>query len=100
MRQQLRWILTAYHNLAYALEEYRAEAMPLGSAVKVCAANYSGFGFVATISEVPPDKVAVRLENGNVWYYNLFEARPIIKEDKLPPWIKREQRRWKKGGAK
>lgn len=87
-------ILTCYRTTVAALRADTADVFPLGSVVYVYHPRFTGFGIV-TSYECPPDQLAVRLENGNVWHYEIDTIATAKNRKVWPLWIKREMRRRK-----
>lgn len=84
-----------FREVSRQLLSYKDKYFPLGAIVQVdtsgwenvdCS-HYKGFGVsVGKCSECPPDKLAVRVESGNVWYYPL-ECCEIKSGGPVPSWI-------------
>lgn len=51
--------------------------------------RYKGHAIVNSF-ECPADQLAVRLENGNIWHYELNTITPEERTKNYPPWIRRE----------
>ncbi len=64
-----------------------------GTVVAVDHERYHGQGIVTRQSCCPFWKLPVRLENGNVWWYETETATPVTDYSKFEPWIKRSKRR-------
>lgn len=73
----VRSVLENYRKATCALRRFRAETFPTGSRVRVDAVNYEGFGVVDADSRCPITHLPVKLQNGNVWYYDLTDCYPI-----------------------
>ena len=58
------------------LKKNRDTKFPAGTPVKVNHGRYHGPGVAVVDVECPPNKVAVRLENGNVWWYESETVTP------------------------
>lgn len=64
-------VIQEWRHLALILKHHKGTRFPAGSNVIVKAPRYKGPGVVAGDSECPADHLAVRLPNGNVWFYPL-----------------------------
>ena len=71
MNTSLEALLTSYRACHNALVIHRTQQFPSGTEVKVnVPGRYVGPG-VAVQDGCPADQVAVRLPNGNTWWYPL-----------------------------
>lgn len=87
-----RVLCDSFRTLQPRLEEERSKLY--GRMVYVHCNQYQGYG-TATRDDCWPDKVAVRIENGNVWWYPLdsvmvceftalsFEAWQLLQEGQI-----------------
>ena len=66
--------LDAYKSAAMKLERLRREQFPEGCSVRIASGQYHGLGEVVAVPECPLDQIAVRIENGNLWWYPLETA--------------------------
>lgn len=74
MENNLRQLLENYRRAEQALRLFRQANYPTGKAVIVDAEKYHGQGIVDADSLCPITKIPVRLENGNVWYYDMSDC--------------------------
>lgn len=74
----VRWSawLGRYRRALAELEKCKADRFYHGTPVTVDCPRYKGPGTAVTDNQCPPDKVAVLLENGNVWWYPMESCRP------------------------
>lgn len=88
-------IVASYHAAVKALHEYRMARYKSGQFVRVNDARFKGIGMVcAYSSEVPPHKLPVRLENNNVWWYDLTSIVEIVPGSDVPRSVRRMKLRW------
>jgi hypothetical protein len=86
---ELKEAVRTYRNYTAYLKEYKKQHFPVHSVVFVTSPAYSGFGRVAPEGEdVPPDKLAVKLQNENVWWYALENCSKPSNSFNLPMWLK------------
>jgi hypothetical protein len=72
---------------------WKRNAYPYKSYVYVSCTQYTGHGIVDNDGNCPVDKLAVRLENGNTWWYPLDACSEIWSRKEIPPSLKRMRRR-------
>jgi hypothetical protein len=65
-----------YEDARENLIDAKWGAFPIGTPVLVDCPQYSGPGIITQEANTPPNKVAVRLENGNVWWYPILSVVP------------------------
>lgn len=82
-RAGLSELVKQYRTLAGALLEVKARQFPEGKSVQVDCDQYKGPGIVVLRDGTPPNKLAVRLGNGNVWWYPIECCTPINRENPL-----------------
>jgi hypothetical protein len=76
-------VLVRFRIATCDLERYKARQFPDGTKVNVNSESYRGPGVAVDNDGVPPDKLAVRLDNGNTWCYPL-ECCVNAEEQKRP----------------
>lgn len=81
-----RPLVEVYREVKSRMEWYKDTYFPTGAIVWVKDERYTGVGIVALWDGCPPDQVAVRLENRNVWCYPLEHVEPIPPDVKTPQW--------------
>lgn len=77
-------------------ERMRAEkiaAFPVNSIVSVESERFHGIGIVAFDETCPLEKLAVRVESLNVWWYPIEDCQPY--NGRMPTWMRSELRRMK-----
>lgn len=74
MRQSPQEILHSFREYRAWLNSYKSEQFPARSIVRV---ETIGFGIVVIDSECPADKIPVRVESGNVWYYPIEKVHRV-----------------------
>ena len=72
----LNELLENYRRAEQALRLFRQSNYPTGTLVNVDAVKYHGPGTVAADSLRPVTQIPVKLENGNVWFYDLKDCAP------------------------
>jgi hypothetical protein len=70
---------------------------PAGSAVWVDTkllgySRYTGHGIVVGREGTDAGQLAVELENGNTWWYDVLACRPALDSSEWPAWLKRRVR--------
>ena len=70
-------ILRDYRDSLRRLEEYRKANFQAHTKVIVNAPQYKGPGITTVEDATRPDQVAVRLGNGNVWWYPIECVRRV-----------------------
>jgi len=82
------YLINNFREASIALRAWKVKTFPHGQIVRVdCKGRYEGYGIVERQDE-PPDKLAVRLENGNVWWYPLDDCVKAEPSALLPLWLK------------
>ena len=61
---------------------------PLGRGVRVAHERFNGYGMIVADDSCPVDQLAVKLENGNTWWYPL-DCCSLANRDTCPPWLQR-----------
>lgn len=76
---ELRALLPDLRKIVSKFAVWKVQAYPRGARVKVDCARYCGTGEVAyDVTEACPiDHLAVKLENGNVWWYPIENCEKI-----------------------
>jgi hypothetical protein len=64
----------------------KAATFPYGSMVQVSNERFHGIGFVDRDESCPLEKLPVRVESQNVWWYPLEDCQPYA--GKMPSWIR------------
>lgn len=59
------------------LEDFKAKNFPFYAPVMVNSQRYEGPGVVWNDENCPPDKLAVRLPNDNVWWYPVCDCEVV-----------------------
>lgn len=59
------------------LEDFKAKNFPFYAPVMVNSQRYEGPGIVWNDENCPPDKLAVRLPNDNVWWYPVCDCEVV-----------------------
>lgn len=70
-------------------EQMRAQknaTFPVGSLVQVESERFHGIGIVSIDESCPLEKLAVRVESGNVWWYPVEDCQPY--SGRMPSWIR------------
>ncbi len=75
MTKELAGEFALWRGLTVQLSKWKLSAFPLGSLVTVDDPKYHGDGHVSFDGSTPVDQVAVRLGNGNVWWYPVENVR-------------------------
>lgn len=71
--------VNAYMQAKGRIEAFKNQQFPIGSNVWVDSSRYIGPGVVTSDPDCPPlHQLAVRLENGNVWWYPLEDCKPAL----------------------
>ena len=82
-------LLGRWHELTRLIREWKDSEFPIGAVVYVDCAQYKGHGIVSADRDCRDDRLPVRLQNGNVWWYPV-EACTRIKDMKaLPRYARR-----------
>jgi hypothetical protein len=70
-------VLADYRAALAALTQEKERLFPGGTKVHVDCGRYKGPGIVAASVTCPPHQVAVRLGNGNIWWYPIESVFPV-----------------------
>lgn len=70
------------------LLETKQREFPVGRGVRVVHERYNGYGMIMADDGCPIDQLAVRLENGNTWWYPL-DSCSLANRDTCPLWLQR-----------
>ena len=69
-----------------AMRAQKLAAFPYGCMVEVNSDRFHGIGFVVKDESCPLEKLAVRVESLNVWWYPIEDCQPY--SGKMPSWIR------------
>lgn len=83
--------LRQYQTAKTRLTEAREREFPAGRGVRVVSDRYNGYGMIVDDDGCPVDQLAVKLENGNTWWYPLDDCS-LTNRDTCPPWLQRLMR--------
>lgn len=83
--------LRQYQTAKERLTEARQREFPVGRGVRVVHERYNGYGMIVEDDGCPVDQLAVKLENGNTWWYSL-DSCSLANRDTCPPWLQRLMR--------
>jgi hypothetical protein len=83
--------LRQFQTAKERLTEARQREFPAGRGVRVVHERYNGYGMVVVDDGCPIDQLAVKLENGNTWWYPL-DSCSLANRDTCPPWLQRLMR--------
>lgn len=91
-----RTLVDSYRKAAKELAEWKSVTFQSGAIVEVNHPRCHSYGLVEIKDGTPTDKLAVKLENGNVWWYEVECCRLTTKAEwlSLPRSIKRMKRSW------
>ncbi len=79
--------IDTYRKANELLRSYRKENYPRDTVVQVDhPGQFQGQGIVVDKFECPPDHLAVRISNDNVWWYPIDKCRRIPKSE-WEKWI-------------
>lgn len=93
LHEQIAVKAEAYRVARRAIVEQRSISFPDGSVVYVDCDKFHGYGIVRDIPECWPDHVAVQVQSGNTWYYEMERVtRFRIPQSEWPEWILRYKR--------
>lgn len=70
------------------LVEARHHEFKPGRAARVINERYRGYGLIVVDDGCPVDQLAVKLENGNTWWYPLEDCS-IANRDACPGWLQK-----------
>ena len=71
------------------LREARDAEFRPGRGARVINDRYNGYGLVVRDEGCPLDQIAVKLENGNTWWYPIEDCS-LASRDSCPPWLQRK----------
>lgn len=80
--------LRQYQTAKERLTEGRRAEFPSGRGVRVVHERYNGYGMIVDDDSCPVDQLAVKLENGNTWWYPL-DSCSLANHGTCPPWLQR-----------
>lgn len=83
-------VIDLFRTLSTGLNDYKNKFFPVGSEVRVECSQFKGFGFVSRQDGCPPDRLPVRLENGNTWQYPIEACQAPGFDSGLPRWMQSE----------
>lgn len=69
-----------------AMRAQKNAAFPKYSMVQVDSERFHGIGFVDELEGCPLEKLAVRVESLNIWWYPIEDCQPY--NGKMPSWIR------------
>lgn len=75
------------------MREQKLAAFPIGCMVQVDTDRFHGIGFVVRDESCPLEKLAVRVESLNVWWYPTEDCQPY--SGRMPSWIRSLFRQYK-----
>lgn len=87
-------MIRAYHEIEAKLMAYRRCHFRHRGFVKVDCSQFHGYGFAVLSSDVPPDRVAVHLENGNTWWYPIDAVVSVTDLQEVPRSVRRQKLRY------
>ena len=71
-------LASEYRRIGDRLRDYKNHRFPSGSMVQVNDPRFKGIGCVTMDDACPPDKLALTLESGNVWWYPIENCTHAI----------------------
>lgn len=74
---RMRGVVARYMQAQRRLAAEKLKWFPVGTLVAVDSPRYEGLGVVVTDASCPLSKLPVRIENGNVWYYEVTDCFPM-----------------------
>lgn len=80
-----------YQTAKERLIEARQREFPTGRGVRVIHERFNGYGMIVEDDGCPVDQLAVKLENGNTWWYPL-DSCSLVDRNTCPPWLQRLMR--------
>lgn len=80
--------LRSFERARDSLRDARDAELKAGRGVRVVNERYSGYGMIVGDNSCPLDQVAVKLENGNTWWYPVEDCS-VANRDTCPPWLQR-----------
>ena|ERR1700685_392243 len=94
MDEEIVGLITNWRKAREAIVQWSMDHFHLGDVVYVEAPSFKGgFGIVAARDErCSPDKLPVRLGNGNVWWYPLDGCILATHSNLWPRWIQEEKK--------
>ena len=78
--------LRLFESARDRLREARDAEFKVGRGVRVINERYSGYGLIVADESCPLDQIAVKLENGNTWWYPVRDCHQVNR-DTCPPWL-------------
>lgn len=91
MDDEIKELVERYTSIRDKLIDWRRDNFPVRSVVYVECDQYTGFGIVER-DGAEPHQLAVRLENGNTWWYPVEKTMLAHRPGDWPSWIKREKK--------
>ena len=82
-------LLCRWRELTNAIQDWKAAAFPVGAIVYVECPQYNGYGIATADRDCRTDRLSVKLENGNVWWYPLECCQRITDLTILPRYARR-----------
>lgn len=87
-------LVANYDRAAKKLLDYKASELPPNTVVYVECDQYTGYGISVLNDGVKPNQIAVKLENGNTWWYPVEKTFPAnTRPGDWPEWIKKISRK-------
>lgn len=87
-----------FRAMRQQVEQMRAQktaTFPVDSLVQVESERFHGIGIVALDESCPLEKLAVRVESQNVWWYPIEDCKPY--NGRMPTWIRSFNRSRQRG---
>lgn len=88
LHESLSMLASAYRRARTAIIVQRGVSFPDGSVVYVDCPQFHGYGIVRDIPECWPDHIAVQVQSGNTWYYEMERVTKFrVPRSEWPSWI-------------
>jgi hypothetical protein len=78
--------LRSFETARDRLREARATEFKPGRGVSVSNDRYHGYGLIVADEGCPLDQIAVKLVNGNTWWYPIEDCS-LANRDACPAWL-------------
>lgn len=82
-------VLCRWRELTRYIREWKDMEFPIGAVVYVNCPQYKGYGIVSADSDCRDDKLPVRLQNGNTWWYPVESCTRTKEMKQLPRYARR-----------
>lgn len=92
MDDHIKELVANYIRAKVLLEKWKQDTFPPRTVVCVECPQYKGFGIATMEDGTRPEQLAVRLENGNIWWYPVRDCCIAHRVGDWPLWIKREKK--------